>query len=167
MSPSESFKEIPRIDLSFGDDPACKAQLLSQLRYALVDVGFLYIENHGVPQHVVTNLRDALPALFSLPAKIKEDLALGNSPHFLGYSADGSEITAGQPDRREQFEFANELTATWAEGKPLSERLRGPNQVSRQDSTDRAQLTRFTVAERISRDSSSCRGLYRRTNGPR
>ncbi|KAM0324624.1 hypothetical protein ACHAQA_008013 [Verticillium albo-atrum] len=49
------------------------------------------------------------------------------TPHFLGYSAAGSETTAGAADNREQFEFATELAATWAKGLPLAERLRGPN----------------------------------------
>lgn len=43
--------------------------------------------------------------------------------------ADGTETTAGRADRREQFEFTTELDATWEEGMPLSERLRGPNSV--------------------------------------
>ena len=81
-------------------------------------------------EETVNAIRDALPALFALPPVAKAECALSGSPHFLGYSADGSETTAGRADRREQFEFANELPATWEPGAPLSERLRGPNPVS-------------------------------------
>ncbi|KAF4125516.1 Isopenicillin N synthase [Geosmithia morbida] len=126
--PAGSFTEIPRLDLSLSRDPSTESLLLSQLRYALIDVGFLYVKNHGVPDRVISDMQKALPKLFSLPSQAKEKVALRKSPHFLGFSADGSEITAGKRDRREQFEFANELTATWTEGLPLSERLRGPNQ---------------------------------------
>ncbi|KFH40547.1 2-oxoglutarate-dependent dioxygenase-like protein [Hapsidospora chrysogenum ATCC 11550] len=125
--PKATFTEIPRIDLSLAGDPLTEPTLLAKLRYALIDVGFMYIENHGVPTRVVDDIRTALPELFALPPSAKAAVSISNSPHFLGYSGDGSETTAGQSDRREQFEFANELTATWREGLPLSERLRGPN----------------------------------------
>jgi len=50
-----------------------------------------------------------------------------NSPHFLGYSALGSETTASKTDLREQFEFSNELEDECQD--PLSfQRLRGPSQ---------------------------------------
>uniref|UniRef100_A0A8H7TTI2 Fe2OG dioxygenase domain-containing protein n=1 Tax=Bionectria ochroleuca TaxID=29856 RepID=A0A8H7TTI2_BIOOC len=117
------FINVPRIDLSLSDHD----QLLSDLRYALTEVGFLYIENHGVPTNLISDLKNALPRLFSISPESKAEVALENSPHFLGYSGDGAETTAGKSDRREQFEFATELDATWKEGLPLRERLRGPN----------------------------------------
>lgn len=129
MSDTQNFTEIPRIDLSLANDPTTETRLLSELRHALIHIGFLYVENHGVSQDTVTALVDALPTLFSLPDQFKAEVALTKSSHFLGYSADGSETTGGQADRREQFEFANELTATWTDGAPISERLRGPNPV--------------------------------------
>lgn len=129
MSPAQSFTEIPRIDLSLAENPETEAQLLAQLRRALVNVGFLYVENHGVPERVVADVQSALPRLFALSPDAKDEVALRKSPHFLGYSGDRSETTAGREDRREQFEFATELSATWREGLPRSERLRGPNPV--------------------------------------
>lgn len=128
-SESESFTRIPRLDLSLAAEPTTQPQLLRELRYALTDVGFLYVENHGVPGDAISDVVDALPRLFALPAAAKEEVALAKSPHFLGYSGDGSETTAGRSDRREQFEFATELTATWSDGLPLRDRLRGPNPV--------------------------------------
>ncbi|OLN83724.1 putative 2-oxoglutarate-dependent dioxygenase DIN11-like protein 2 [Colletotrichum chlorophyti] len=127
MSPV-SFTEIPTIDLSLASSPATEPVLLSRLRHALVNVGFLYVVNHGVPEKTVSDVVDALPRLFALPAEAKNEIALSNSPHFLGYSGDGSEMTAGKYDRREQVEFATELEDGWREGLPLRERLRGPNQ---------------------------------------
>ncbi|KAH8180023.1 2OG-Fe(II) oxygenase superfamily protein [Sarocladium implicatum] len=127
MSIRSDFTEIPRLDLSLANDPSTEPKLLSQLRHALINVGFMYIENHGVSSAVTQDLRQALPRLFALPAEAKEEVTLSKSPHFLGYSAEGSETTAGKQDRREQFEFANELTDTWREGGDLAERLRGPN----------------------------------------
>ncbi|OTA99786.1 hypothetical protein M426DRAFT_252107 [Hypoxylon sp. CI-4A] len=123
-----SFKEIPIIDLSQANDESTKPNLLSSLRSALTEVGFLYVSNHGVPTTVTNGLVNALPTLFELEEEVKKSVALENSPHFLGYSGVGSENTGGKTDRREQFEFATELTPTWHPGLPLHERLRGPNQ---------------------------------------
>ncbi|KAI0172179.1 Clavaminate synthase-like protein [Hypoxylon sp. FL1284] len=125
---STAFSEIPIINLSQADDELTRPYLLDSLRYALTEVGFLYVSNHGVPAAVVDGLMETLPALFELEDGTKKGVALENSPHFLGYSDVGSEHTGGKADRREQFEFATELTATWQPGLPLYERLRGPNQ---------------------------------------
>ncbi|KAI8965580.1 putative hyoscyamine 6-dioxygenase [Daldinia sp. FL1419] len=122
------FSKIPIIDLSQANDKSTKLDLLNSLRHALLEVGFLYVSNHGVPASIVDALVNALPELFELDQDVKASVALENSPHFLGYSGVGSENTGGKEDRREQFEFATELTATWRPGLPLYERLQGPNQ---------------------------------------
>lgn len=126
---SSDFTSIPVIDLAKAQDPASRAELLSELRYALTNVGFLYVSSHGISSTAIRNLVNALPQLFSLSEEEKAEVALENSPHFLGYSSAGSEKTAGKVDQREQFEFATELPNDWDKEKPLSERLRGPNQV--------------------------------------
>ncbi|KAL1983465.1 hypothetical protein VTN96DRAFT_10286 [Rasamsonia emersonii] len=127
---SHAFTSIPIIDLSLASSPSTRSELLHQLRHALTSVGFLYVANHGVPEKVISDLVEALPKLFALPAQAKDEIALRNSPHFLGYSSVGAEMTAGRTDRREQVEFATELEERWAPGCgiPLYERLKGPNQ---------------------------------------
>ncbi|KAK0392763.1 hypothetical protein NLU13_2258 [Sarocladium strictum] len=127
MASDSNFIEIPRLDLSLANSPSTEPQLLAQLRHTLVNVGFMYIENHGVPEKIITDLKSALPPLFALPEEAKQEVALSKSPHFLGYSGEGSETTAGKADQREQFEFANELEETWTEGGQSADRLRGPN----------------------------------------
>lgn len=49
-----------------------------------------------------------------------------NSPHFLGYSRLGNEITSGKADWREQIDLATELPAP-KEGEPLYKQIEGPN----------------------------------------
>ncbi|KAJ4248719.1 hypothetical protein NW762_012557 [Fusarium torreyae] len=120
--PDHDFTEIPIIDLSLSDD-----EVLAKLRVALTDVGFLYVSNHGVPQSTIDDLVQILPKLFALSDEAKKEIALENSPHFLGYSAAGTETTAGESDQREQVELATELTKA-PEGSPLYDGLRGPNQ---------------------------------------
>lgn len=125
---------IPTIDLSHADDAETRPRVLQDLRHALLEVGFLYLANHGIEESVVQDLVEILPALFALPAAVKESVALVQSPHFLGYSRFGSETTAKVQDQREQFEFANELEDRYGSGSgsdgepPLYVRLQGPNQ---------------------------------------
>ena len=131
---------IPVLDLSFATSHN-RGLLLDQLRNALYNVGFLYIENHGVPQPTISALTDLLPPLFDLPLESRAGLSKANSPHFLGYSGFAEETTLGKNDLREQFDYATELPVVWQEhGKQagagqksrdftkLYWRLRGPNQ---------------------------------------
>lgn len=129
-------QSIPTIDLSQATSPASRPSLIALLRSALVDVGFLYITNHGIEPTITNSLVSTLPQLFSLPSSAKQSAALINSPHFLGYSTFGSETTASKADEREQIEFANELPDLYGSSndgdKPsLSTRLQGPNQYPR------------------------------------
>ncbi|APA13195.1 hypothetical protein sscle_10g079650 [Sclerotinia sclerotiorum 1980 UF-70] len=125
---SSNFSEIPVLDLSLANDPSTKPQLLKELRDVLLHVGFLYVKNHGVPTNVVDSLVQTLPGLFGISNEEKISIALENSPHFLGYSGLGAEITAQVRDQREQFEFATDLEPTWTEGDPFYRKLIGPNQ---------------------------------------
>ncbi|KAF4448508.1 hypothetical protein F53441_8094 [Fusarium austroafricanum] len=119
---SHDFTQIPIIDLS-----SSSPQTLKDLHNALTQIGFLYITNHGIPASTIRSLVEILPTLFSLPAEAKQEIALENSPHFLGYSAAGTETTAGKADLREQVELATELSKA-DDNAPLYDGLRGPNQ---------------------------------------
>ncbi|KAI0444130.1 2OG-Fe(II) oxygenase superfamily protein [Xylaria telfairii] len=140
---TSSFTAIPTIDLSLADNANTLPRLLTDLRHALIDVGFLYITNHSVPSSAIADLVSTLPNLFALNEAAKRAVALENSPHFLGYSGVGSENTGGSVDFREQFEFATELAASWREGQPLCERLRGPNQWPDNDARLRGIVERY------------------------
>ena len=138
-----SFCSLPILDLSHASDPSKHQELLRQLHDALFNIGFLYVVGHGVPQEVIDALTDKLPALFDLPAEVKESRSKTNSPHFLGYSGFAEEKTLGAVDLREQWDLATELPVVWspdgakAEANGVSRRrdftqlfwrLRGPNQ---------------------------------------
>ena len=162
---STDFTSIPVIDLDGASNPVTRGQLVKQLRHVLLNVGFLYIHNHSVPENIIHDMINALPVLFNLTDKEKSEIALHNSPHFLGYSGSGSETTAGKADSREQFEFATELMSDWSEGLPLAERLKGPNQVRKIDLriivlSCIVSLTILAVAIQLSFTSFSSRGIY-------
>ncbi|KAK5093932.1 hypothetical protein LTR70_004458 [Exophiala xenobiotica] len=107
MTPISSFNTIPMLD--FHDLTTEKQRFLTQLREAIADVGF--------------RLRQEYQFSGSPP-----QIELENSPHFVGYSAVGSETTAGAADQREQFEFVSSQDVLWKPGLPLYLRLTGPNQ---------------------------------------
>lgn len=164
------FTSIPTIDLDEVKDPAKRPRVLEELRHVLLNVGFLYIRNHGVSEQTIQDLVDALPVFFNLTKEEKGEIGLLNSPHFLGYSGIGAETTAGKVDVRQQFEFATELEDTWFEGRPLAERLKGPNQVCNPQHHAlvlhalTGSLTRYTVAAHQAIPTSRSRGVYYRLN---
>lgn len=125
-----SFEEIPILD--FDELATSRTKFLAQLHHAIVNVGFLYAKNFGLPSTTIKSLTDLLPSLFALPKTEKAAIELESSPHFLGYSAVGSETTAGRSDIREQFEFGHTQSPTRqssdAATSPLYENLIGPNQ---------------------------------------
>src|SRR5262245_35141573 len=103
---------IPILDLSLAENHG-RQELLSKLKNALFNVGFLYITHHGVDTRILHGLADMLPDLFSLADESKKSLSKLNSPHFLGYNGYAEETTAGERDLREQFDFATELPLIW------------------------------------------------------
>ena len=140
-------KSVPLLDLSLAQSTA-RSHLLHDLRSALLDIGFLYISNHGVAKDIVDDLVALLPKLFELPEKEKEEITLLNSPHFVGYHAFGNEITAGQHDQKEVFDFATELSDANAKDAVRSHysRLYGPNQWPSKPSQLRAVVERYMSA---------------------
>lgn len=126
---STDFSAIPILDYSQSQDPSTKAKFLAQLQNALINVGFLYLSKTPVEQDVIDSLVSYIPRLFALPEDEKLKIQMKNSPHFLGYSRFGAELTKGQVDRREQIDIATPMECRWAPGDPEYLRLWGPSQV--------------------------------------
>lgn len=122
-----TFLSIPVLDFALTSSRATKPAFLSELRNALVNVGFFYLKNGPVSKQTRDNFVTKSIELFSLPLEKKLDIDMVYSKHFLGYSRLGAEITAQEQDFREQFDFATELPAP-APDEPLYRNLRGPNQ---------------------------------------
>ena len=106
---------IPILDMKLSQDPSQRSLLLDQLRDALFNVGFLYIQNHGVLGETISELVRRVPKLFDLSDLSKSRLSKVNSPHFLGYSGLAEETTLGKRDLREQFDFATDLPIIYNE----------------------------------------------------
>ena len=124
-----NFSSIPILDYALLSDTSTRPQFISQLQNALANVGFYYVTNHPVPQDDVDAVIAFAPKFFDLPPEEKERIRMVHSPHFFGYSKFGAEMTKGQVDQREQFDFGTSAGVRWKEGDPDFMRLWGPSQV--------------------------------------
>ncbi|KAN0093693.1 putative isopenicillin N synthetase [Hyaloscypha variabilis] len=122
-----SFDSIPILDLSQAKDPTTKPQFLDQLRHALLEVGFLYLKNVGIPEELTQKVIKEGVAFFDLPMEEKLKIEMKNAPSFLGYSRLDAEITAHTIDHREQIDLSTDH-AVRTESQPLYRNLFAPTQ---------------------------------------
>ena len=84
---AETFTELPILPLSRALDPATKPQFLADLRSALLNVGFLYLSETGLPQELVQDVIKECKGFFeNLPQEEKERIEMKNEKSFLGWS---------------------------------------------------------------------------------
>ncbi|KAF3189779.1 hypothetical protein TWF106_000851 [Orbilia oligospora] len=121
-----SFTSIPILDLSLARSEDTKPGFLNDLRHALIEVGFLYIKNTGISSELIDRVKKLGVDFFDIPEDEKLRLEMKNSPHFLGYSRLGNEITRFAVDWREQIDIGTELPAPKPED-PRYRYLVGPN----------------------------------------
>ncbi|KAL3425093.1 isopenicillin n [Phlyctema vagabunda] len=122
-----SFDSIPILDLSRAKDPASKPEFLSQLRHALLEVGFLYLKNVGIPDSLTAQVKKEGVSFFTLPEAEKLAIEMKNAASFLGYSRLDAEITAHTIDHREQIDLSTYHPVPTAE-QPVHHNLLAPNQ---------------------------------------
>ncbi|RYP66554.1 hypothetical protein DL771_007707 [Monosporascus sp. 5C6A] len=122
-----SFTEIPILDLALADDPETKPQFLADLRHALMEVGFLYLKNVGIPDALFEQVINEGKAFFDIPREEKLKIEMKNAPSFLGYSQLSAEITAGAIDHREQIDLSTEHPLP-GPNAPAHHSLLAPNQ---------------------------------------
>jgi len=139
-----SFDSIPILDLSQAKDPATKPQFLDELRHALLEVGFLYLKNVGIPDDLTLKVIKEGTAFFDLPMEEKSislplnhrlqadpnnrlKIEMKNAPSFLGYSRLDAEITAHTIDHREQIDLSTDH-AVRTPDQPLYRNLFAPTQ---------------------------------------
>lgn len=122
-----TFTSIPILDLSLASSPATKPAFLADLRSALMEVGFLYLKNVGVPDSLFATAISQGRAFFDLPMEEKLKIEMKNAASFLGYNQLSTEITAGAVDHREQLDLSTEH-AVPPPTAPRYHNLLGPNQ---------------------------------------
>ncbi|KAK1767009.1 2og-fe oxygenase superfamily protein [Phialemonium atrogriseum] len=122
-----SFTSIPILDLALAKDPATKPAFLSDLRHALMEVGFLYLKNVGIPDELFQQVIKEGKAFFDIPMEEKLKVEMKNAPSFLGYSRLSAEVTAGAIDHREQIDLSTEHPVPGPDA-PRYYNLLAPNQ---------------------------------------
>lgn len=117
------MKHLPLIDLSLPE-----AENAPRIHAALQKVGFLYINNHGIPEHLQSQLTDLAQTFFALTAEEKLKIAMEKAGlAWRGYFPVKGELTSGIPDLKEGLYFGVEQEPEHPEvqqGTPLH----GPNQ---------------------------------------
>ncbi|KAJ5380124.1 oxidoreductase [Penicillium cataractarum] len=117
---------IPTIDYSLSTSPATRPQFLSQLRDALVGVGFFYLEKHPIPESLQDDLSAQSRGLFDLSPEKKEEIDMTSSKHFVGYVGTENSVTVTKKDYRETYTLGYETPAPNPD-EPIYRNLRGPN----------------------------------------
>jgi len=110
---AHSMTDIPIIDISplrkssaSGDLKKC----VKQLHEALHEVGFFYINGHGVPTKTQRSIEKLAKAFFAKPLEFKNAIAMEKAGlAWRGYFPVGGELTSGKPDRKEGVYFGREL----------------------------------------------------------
>ncbi len=66
-----SFTSIPILDLALASDSKTKPAFLADLRHALMEVGFLYLKNVGIPDELYKKVIEEGKAFFDIPTEEK------------------------------------------------------------------------------------------------
>ncbi|MDK4741508.1 2-oxoglutarate and iron-dependent oxygenase domain-containing protein [Rhizobium sp. CNPSo 3464] len=121
---------LPTLDLSrFYGTSEDRQAFVAELRGALHDHGFFYLQNHGVDPDLIRDVVATAKRFFALPLEEKLKIEMVKSPHFRGYNRAGQERTRGQQDWREQLDINTESSPfVIGPDTPAWRRLQGPNQ---------------------------------------
>ena len=87
MEKPQTFTQLPILPLSHALDPSTKPAFLRDLRSALLNVGFLYLSEPGLPDQLVKDVIAECRGFFEkLPLQEKEAIEMKNQRSFLGWS---------------------------------------------------------------------------------
>ena len=115
--------EVPVIDMGPLRDGSDPAGVGAKLAWAASEVGFIYVENHGVPAPLIEDARRAGFEFFRLPLEAKLGAATNEFHH--GYLRPGSTkmYDEARPDLKESFNWGLERDGEVLPANPLL----GPN----------------------------------------
>lgn len=103
---------MPLVDVSllFSDDIAERKIAAKSLGKAARDAGFLYVVGHGVPKHLIENLKTRTHEYFAQTHEQKMQDYIGNSSNHSGYVPEGEEqYLDAKPDLKEAYDVGFDL----------------------------------------------------------
>jgi isopenicillin N synthase-like dioxygenase len=110
------------------DSPAAKS-FCDLLVHTCHQTGFFYLTGHGISSAQNSEVISLAQRFFTLPEADRRAIAIGQSPHFRGYTILGDERTQGKSDWRDQIDIGPEAPAIdMRANDPAWLRLIGPNQ---------------------------------------
>jgi len=128
-APGASSFKIPLIDFSKfsgASSDAEKRQTAEQIVSGFREVGFIYLDKHGIPSSTVSTAFQKSAEFFSLPTDVKQRLAWEDPRSNRGYVAIGrervtqsadlneiAELRAKAPDFKETMEIGRDWDKTW------------------------------------------------------
>ncbi|KAF9692163.1 hypothetical protein EKO04_010149 [Ascochyta lentis] len=119
---------LPILPLSASLSPTSKPHFLTSLRSALLNDGFLYLSETGLPEQLVRAVVGECKLFFeALPVCEKERIEMVKQRSFLGWSRLDNETTALNTDHREQLDLSTPHPVPGPEA-PLYHNLLAPNQ---------------------------------------
>eukprot|EP00930_Biecheleria_cincta_P049608 TRINITY_DN34809_c0_g1_i1.p1 TRINITY_DN34809_c0_g1~~TRINITY_DN34809_c0_g1_i1.p1 ORF type:complete len:360 (-),score=44.78 TRINITY_DN34809_c0_g1_i1:411-1490(-) len=101
------FGHLPSVDISpFLGGAGCRQAAAADLDRACREVGFFYLEGHGVPEEEIRQLHSQARDFFALPQTQKEAIAISSAPASgRGYQRVGENVTQGLSDWHEAIDF--------------------------------------------------------------
>lgn len=111
-----SFDKLPVVDIAPLLDGSDPAKVAKEINWALSNVGFMYVKNHGVDPHLISGAFAQTKAFFDLPLEEKMKLHVGNSGVALrGYIEMFGENT--DPEKTKDFKECYDLGPERPESK--------------------------------------------------
>ena len=107
-----SLRRVPIIDVSpllHDGEPAARAECISAIGEACIEVGFFYISGHGVSEALQEALETSFRQFVALPREVKRKIEMAHAgTRWRGYFEVGEEHTAMVVDQKEGLYFAAE-----------------------------------------------------------
>jgi isopenicillin N synthase-like dioxygenase len=126
-----SFDSIPVIDLAPLDDGTeeSRREVAERVVQACGRVGFMYIQNHGVPQEALDAIFQTSRDFHDLPLEAKMEVSVTLNDHSQGYLPGRRMGTANmQPNLQEAFQFRRPLADDDPDmGKPMHGKIPWPS----------------------------------------
>lgn len=107
-----AFKKLPLVDISlmFSSQLNERKQAAKALGQAACEAGFLYIVGHGIPAHLLENLKTRTKLYFAQTLSEKMQDYIGHSANHSGYVPEGEEqYLNAKPDLKEAYDVGFDL----------------------------------------------------------
>ncbi|TVY34735.1 putative 2-oxoglutarate-dependent dioxygenase [Lachnellula occidentalis] len=110
---SADSNSIPVIDVSniFSPDLEARKAVAAEIRQACINIGFFYVQNHGIPQELVDEVFEWGKKFFDLTFEEKMEVYIDNTPHYRGYTplyGAGTAGSDGKGNANEAFDWGHD-----------------------------------------------------------